>query len=50
MQVIPVINYKGGVGKTNLASNIVGEQTYRGNDVLIIDLDPQAILTFSFGS
>lgn len=48
MQVISVINYKGGVGKTTLTANIAGELAYRGYDVLMIDLDPQASLTFSF--
>lgn len=48
MEVISVINYKGGVGKTTLTANIAGELAYRGYDVLMIDLDPQASLTFSF--
>lgn len=48
MQTISVINYKGGVGKTTLTANIAGELAYRGYDVLMIDLDPQASLTFSF--
>ena len=48
MKVISVINYKGGVGKTTLTSNIAGELAFRGYDVLMIDLDPQASLTFSF--
>lgn len=48
MQVLSVINYKGGVGKTTLTANIAGELAYRGYDVLMIDLDPQASLTFSF--
>lgn len=48
MQVISIINYKGGVGKTTLTANIAGELAYRGYDVLMIDLDPQASLTFSF--
>lgn len=48
MQIISVINYKGGVGKTTLTANIAGELAYRGYDVLMIDLDPQASLTFSF--
>ena len=48
MTVISVINYKGGVGKTTLTSNIAGELAFRGYDVLMIDLDPQASLTFSF--
>lgn len=48
MQTISVINYKGGVGKTTLTANIGSELAYRGYDVLLIDLDPQASLTFSF--
>ena len=48
MHVISVINYKGGVGKTTLTANIAGELAFRGYDVLMIDLDPQASLTFSF--
>jgi chromosome partitioning protein len=48
MQTISVINYKGGVGKTTLTANIAGELAYRGYDVLMVDLDPQASLTFSF--
>jgi len=48
MNIISIINYKGGVGKTTLTTNIAGELAYRGNNVLMIDLDPQASLTFSF--
>ena len=48
MVILSVINYKGGVGKTTLTANIAGELAYRGYDVLMIDLDPQASLTFSF--
>jgi chromosome partitioning protein len=46
--VVSVINYKGGVGKTTLTANIGAELAYRGRAVLLIDLDPQASLTFSF--
>ena len=42
------MNYKGGVGKTTLTSNISAELAYRGYKVLMIDLDPQSSLTFSF--
>ncbi len=48
MHIVSVINYKGGVGKTTLTANMAGELAYRGYDVLMIDLDPQASLTFSF--
>ncbi|MBX7266949.1 ParA family protein [Micromonospora sp. Llam7] len=46
--VVSVINYKGGVGKTTLTANIGAELATRGLTVLLIDLDPQASLTFSF--
>jgi chromosome partitioning protein len=48
MRAISVINYKGGVGKTTLTANLGAELAYRGKKVLLIDLDPQASLTFSF--
>ncbi|KAA6330607.1 Sporulation initiation inhibitor protein Soj [termite gut metagenome] len=48
MKIISVINYKGGVGKTTLTANLAGELANRGYKVLMIDLDPQASLTFSF--
>ncbi len=41
-------NYKGGVGKTTLTANLAGELAHRNYKVLMIDLDPQASLTFSF--
>ncbi len=50
MQVIAVMNYKGGVGKTTLTANLGAEVAHRGHKVLLIDLDPQANLTFSFYS
>jgi len=50
MQVITVMNYKGGVGKTTLTANLGAEIAKRGHRVLLIDLDPQANLTFSFYS
>lgn len=48
MKIISVINYKGGVGKTTVTSNIAGELARRGKRVLILDMDAQASLTFSF--
>lgn len=50
MQIISVINYKGGVGKTTVAANIAGELAYRKRKVLLLDMDAQASLTFSFVS
>ncbi|WP_067497513.1 ParA family protein [Actinoplanes sp. TFC3] len=50
MQVIAVMNYKGAVGKTTLTANLGAEIAGRGRKVLLVDLDPQANLTFSFYS
>jgi chromosome partitioning protein len=46
--VVSVINFKGGVGKTTLTANLGAELASRGYKVLLIDLDPQSSLTFSF--
>ena len=46
--VVSVINYKGGVGKTTVTANLGAELANRGMKVLLIDLDPQASLTFCF--
>ena len=48
MQIISVINYKGGVGKTTVTANLAGELAFRGRNVLLLDMDAQASLTFSF--
>ncbi len=48
MYIISVINYKGGVGKTTITANLGAELAWRGRRVLLIDIDPQASLTFSF--
>lgn len=48
MKIVSVINYKGGVGKTSLTANLGAELAWRRKRVLLIDLDAQASLTFSF--
>ena len=48
MEIVSVINYKGGVGKTTLTANLGAELAWRGYSVLLVDLDAQASLTFSF--
>ena len=48
MYIVSVINYKGGVGKTTTTANLAAELSWRDYKVLMIDLDPQASLTFSF--
>ncbi|MBO9474702.1 ParA family protein [Shimia sp. R10_1] len=48
MKVISVINYKGGVGKTTVTANLAAELAWNGKRVLVVDMDAQASLTFSF--
>ncbi|WP_410171835.1 ParA family protein [Amycolatopsis heterodermiae] len=48
MRIVAVMNYKGGVGKTTLTANLGAVAAARGLRVLLIDLDPQTNLTFSF--
>ena len=47
MEVITVINQKGGVGKTTTAHSLATGLYKRGYKVLIIDLDPQTNLTYT---
>lgn len=47
-RIVSVINSKGGVGKTAVTANLGAELANRGYRVLLLDLDPQASLTFSF--
>ncbi|HEX3035815.1 MAG TPA: ParA family protein [Thermodesulfobacteriota bacterium] len=48
-KVIALINQKGGVGKTTSTLNIGAGLSRLGYKVLLIDLDPQAHLTYSLG-
>jgi chromosome partitioning protein len=49
LQVISVMNFKGGSGKTTTAAHLAQYMAFRGYRVLAIDLDPQASLSTLFG-
>lgn len=49
MQIISVVNQKGGVGKTFTSVNIAIGLAWRGYRVLALDLDPQGSLSISLG-
>jgi chromosome partitioning protein len=49
IQVIPVINNKGGVGKTTTCVNLAGGLAERGNKVLLVDLDSQGSASLALG-
>ncbi|HET9861763.1 MAG TPA: ParA family protein [Nocardioidaceae bacterium] len=46
---LAVANQKGGVAKTTTVASLGAALAEQGNKVLIVDLDPQACLTFSLG-
>jgi len=48
VQIISIINYKGGVGKTTVTANLAGKLAFKGKKVLVLDMDAQSSLTFSF--
>lgn len=49
LQVISVVNFKGGSGKTTTAAHLAQYLALTGHRVLAIDLDPQASLTSLHG-
>ncbi len=48
-RIIAVANQKGGVAKTTTVASIGGALTEMGRKVLLVDLDPQACLSYSLG-
>ena len=49
VQVISIVNFKGGSSKTTTAIHLAQRYALRGYRVLAIDMDPQASLTTMFG-
>ena len=49
LKTIPVINNKGGVGKTTTAVNVASGLARRGRKVLLVDLDSQGSASISLG-
>ncbi len=50
MQVLSLVNQKGGCGKTTVAVNLAGVLAARGVRALLVDLDPQGHATLALGA
>lgn len=48
-RIIAIANQKGGVAKTTTTQSVAAAMTAQGLAVLVVDVDPQASLTFSLG-
>jgi len=49
MKIITLLNEKGGVGKTTLATHLAAGLAIRGKRVILVDADPQGHATIAFG-
>ncbi|AFL54891.1 MULTISPECIES: plasmid partitioning protein RepA [Sinorhizobium] len=49
LQVIAVVNFKGGSGKTTTSAHLAQHLALKGYRVLAVDLDPQASMTALYG-
>lgn len=49
LQIVAVVNFKGGSGKTTTAAHLAQYLALTGHRVLAIDLDPQASMTALYG-